>query len=518
MTKNEKPKPVIASMWVGPALTWIEQVCLKSFLDHGHEVILYAYEPIANVPNGVTIADAAQILPGDQIIRHARTGSPAYHADKFRLRLMEQTDYIWADTDAYCHRPIEVPAHGHLHGLIGPKGTMVNNGVLRLPKDSGTLAAMIEFTADDYPIPPWYMHKDRKELQARKDAGEPVHVSLLPWGVWGPNALTHFLKKTGELQYSLPQAALYPVPFEKKSLMFRPAKCAKIEAMCTDETLSVHLWGRRFRGVAKAQGGRPARGSFADKICEKHGIDPALTQHLLLDTTTQDGKSVDFTALTDDDLANLCLQRSEIMRDKSIVQAWVAGDDTPLRRHVQTAREAIAAQGFTEILDEFNKMKTFTDDLAPKRVVDIGCGYAFLDLILWRAYGCEIVLVDIENSKDRHFGFENAGAGYSSLATARRFLIANGVPETKITTINPTAQNIGEIGAFDLAISFLSCGFHYGLDTYDELFRSQVSTGGAIVVDVRKGSRGVKYLKQLGDLKILADERKHAKVAVVKAA
>ncbi len=508
--------PVIASLWIGDEVSWVEQVCLKSFLDHGHRVVLYTYGPVGNLPDGVELADAADILSGDNIIRHARTGSPAYHADKFRLRLMQQTDYIWVDTDAYCQKPFVLPDHGHLHGLIGPPGSLVNNGVLRLPKDSKTLQAMVDFTADDYPIPPWLREKDKAELRARKDAGEPVHVSLLPWGVWGPNALTHFLAESGEDRFSLSQDAIYPVPFERKAQFFRPEKRAAIEAMITDETISVHLWGRRFRRVATGQGGVPLAGSYASDICARHGIDPLDTQHLLIDTATGDGQEVSFAALGEKDLVNLCLQRSEIVRDNTAIKAWMAGDAGPLKAFAQKAHKVIPAKTFSSMLAEFEKIKAFADDLKPKRIADIGCGYAFLDLILWREYGCEIVLIDIEDSEERHFGFEETGAGYTSLQVARNFLIENGVPEDKITLVNPKTDDVSALGDFDLVTSFLSCGFHYGLNTYDDFFRTQVRDGGAVIVDVRKGSRGVRYLKGLGKIDVLSDELKHAKVAVTR--
>ena len=37
-----------------------------------------------------------------------------------------------------------------------------------------------------------------------------------------------------------------------------------------------------------------------------------------------------------------------------------------------------------------------------------------------------------------------------------------------------------------------------------------------VAVDVRKGSRGVRYLRPLGDLQILKDDRKHAMVGVTR--
>ena len=50
--------PEIASLWIGGQLSWLEQLCLKSFADAGHHTTLYSYEEIPNVPEGVHTAEA----------------------------------------------------------------------------------------------------------------------------------------------------------------------------------------------------------------------------------------------------------------------------------------------------------------------------------------------------------------------------------------------------------------------------------------------------------------------------
>ena len=126
------------------------------------------------------------------------------------------------------------------------------------------------------------------------------------------------------------------------------------------------------------------------------------------------------------------------------------------------------------------------------------------------------MLIDIETSSDRHFGFADSGAGYSSLAKARQFLEANGVPAEKIQTINAHDPAVGDVPSVDLAISLISCGFHYPAETYEAFFGAQVNEGGGIVLDIRKGSGGVPYMKRFGALDILSREPKHAMIAVTR--
>lgn len=262
----------IGTLWIGDELSYLEQLCLKSFVDAGHHVVLYTYGGVTNAPSGVTMADAAEVVPQSGILRHARTDSPALHADLFRYRLLARADrMIWADTDAYCLRPFTT-ASGHFYAW--ESAALVNGGVLRLPPDSPTLQALIDFTADGHAIPPWLDISVRAELLALRDAGRPVHACDMPWGVWGPHALTHFLKATGEVRHALPRVALYPFAYEDRRLMLRPGLDPSHHV--TDQTFSIHFYGRRMRAALQGRfGGVPKVRSLVGQLLRKHGIDPA---------------------------------------------------------------------------------------------------------------------------------------------------------------------------------------------------------------------------------------------------
>ena len=47
--------PELHSLWIGPRLTWLEQLCLVSWLAHGHRAVLWTYEPVENLPPGVEV-------------------------------------------------------------------------------------------------------------------------------------------------------------------------------------------------------------------------------------------------------------------------------------------------------------------------------------------------------------------------------------------------------------------------------------------------------------------------------
>ena len=97
----------IGMLWMEGPLSFLEQLCIVSFRDAGHHVVLYTYGDVTGIPDGIEVADAATVLPRHDFLQHERTGSPALHSDLFRYHLLAgNPDMIWADTDAYCVRKI----------------------------------------------------------------------------------------------------------------------------------------------------------------------------------------------------------------------------------------------------------------------------------------------------------------------------------------------------------------------------------------------------------------------------
>ncbi|MCL4189628.1 MAG: class I SAM-dependent methyltransferase [Rhodobacteraceae bacterium] len=232
--------------------------------------------------------------------------------------------------------------------------------------------------------------------------------------------------------------------------------------------------------------------------------------------------ALDLSALGPGDLLNLVLQRSEVLaglpRPGEIVRAWEAGDEGPIRGAVATLGEAIARRAAAAIHAEYLALRPRLVALAPARVADIGCGYGLFDLFLARDLGAELLLVDIEANARRHFGFQDEGAAYTSLATARALIAANGVPAARVVTLNPGVAPLAAAGSVDLAVSFLSCGFHYPVDAYMHFFARQVRPGGAVVLDLRTrtADRQIERLSTLGTVSVLPGPQKARRVLVLR--
>lgn len=269
--------PPVGALWIGGSLTWLEQLCLKSFVDQGHPTILYTYDEVGGIPEGVERRDGREILNTDNFVTHARTGSVALFSDLFRFHLLAaDPEIIYIDTDVYSVRPIpggESHVFGYEFWLEDRQKGQINGAVLRLPQDSPALQGLLEFTKEEYPVPEWLPPRHLNEIRQRAEAGDPMHVSEMPWGIWGPMGVTAYLQMTGEDKHASPPEVYYPVHYANRRVFAkRPERTYQ---HLTDTTRCIHIWAPIKRFCARRSGGVPPEGSFLAELLEKHGIDAA---------------------------------------------------------------------------------------------------------------------------------------------------------------------------------------------------------------------------------------------------
>jgi len=234
--------------------------------------------------------------------------------------------------------------------------------------------------------------------------------------------------------------------------------------------------------------------------------------------------ALDLSMLTLQDLVNLIMQRSEVLSDDPrcgpALRAWYDDDAGPLADLAEEYREAIARRAAAVILLEFHILQPELAAQPPRRIADIGCGYAFFSLFAARTFGAALLLIDREENEARHFGFAEEAAAYSSLDRARRLLEANGVPAERIVTLNPAEGDVLAQGECDLAVSFLACGFHFPVDPYLPFLQRAVPPGGRAILDLRRGRAPAQMqaLRGLGRLRDLPGVPKARRVMLTREA
>ena len=287
----------VGALWIGGPLSWMEQLCLKSFADKGQKITLFSYEDIPNVPDGVIRRDGREIIDTDDFIKYEQKNSFALFADWFRLHMIHQCpSMIWIDTDVYCHRPMDYESD-YVFGYELPGEHRVNNAVLGLPADSEMLRQMIEFTDDRYSIAPFLPLKRQEMMHKAAEKGKPVHITEQPWGVWGPMMVTHYAHALAMEEHVQPLSAFYPITFRERFKFMRRAELA--EDLITNETTALHLWASNKRQLGNIHDGLPPKGSYLERLVQEHGINPALAPIKGRGNTTFDGALIDDLDLTD---------------------------------------------------------------------------------------------------------------------------------------------------------------------------------------------------------------------------
>ena len=87
----------VQSLWVGPKLSELEILSIKSFQKVGHKFILYTYGNVKNVPSGTIIKDGNKIIKKNILFKYKKSFLP--FSDLFRYKMLYEKGGYWVDLD-----------------------------------------------------------------------------------------------------------------------------------------------------------------------------------------------------------------------------------------------------------------------------------------------------------------------------------------------------------------------------------------------------------------------------------
>ncbi len=128
----------------------------------------------------------------------------------------------------------------------------------------------------------------------------------------------------------------------------------------------------------------------------------------------------------------------------------------------------------------------------PKRILDIGCGFAHISRAFQQKYGTELWLLDGDfnnnpqtANRKAKYGAANDFQFYMPISMLREHLDQTG---TVYNFVDANNINIPEDIKFDFVCSWLSCGFHYPAATYKDLILKHTTDESTIIMDFRRKS------------------------------
>lgn len=209
---------VIQALWIGDRLSPMEQLCIRSFMYHGHEFHLYVYQETAGIPSGTVILDGHTILPASRIFTYREHATYAGFANFFRYRLLLDRGGWFVDADTICVKPFEFPSE-YVFSSEGINGRqLVNLGAVRVPPKS-------------------------QLMRTAWEACEQFDVKELKWSQSGPTLLRDCIEACSLESFIQPWDVFCPVHFSYWERMLDP----QVTWDFGPRTHAIHLWNELWR-------------------------------------------------------------------------------------------------------------------------------------------------------------------------------------------------------------------------------------------------------------------------------
>jgi hypothetical protein len=229
------------SFWFGSDLPAYQRLAAQSFIDFGFRYTLYSYQKF-DVPNGVDLRDAREILPEDRVFFCGAHGSVSAFSDLFRYHLLHEVGGWWIDADVVCLSE-KVPEADIFLGWESEE--WIASAILKVPKH----------------------HRFARDL---RDAAERAGTNIA-WGQIGPHLVTRLAKEHGLLDLVSPQATSFPVQWMDALHLLIPQRRDQIRQQVKNAPF-LHIWNEMLRRAVVFTWMAPPPGSFIAELFDRHGV------------------------------------------------------------------------------------------------------------------------------------------------------------------------------------------------------------------------------------------------------
>lgn len=169
------------------------------------------------------------------------------------------------------------------------------------------------------------------------------------------------------------------------------------------------------------------------------------------------------------------------------------------------------------LLDQYLK-------IPPSNILDIGCGLAWESRFFNEKYNSELWLLDGDDEANKNKSQFSSDASWH--LSADDFLFYYPLSTLKIELDKLDTKNyhlldcnnftIPENIKFDLITSWMSCGFHYPVNTYKDIIKKHSHENTVVVMDVRKRKRTAAIIDENVEVLEILNERQKYFTCVLK--
>lgn len=238
---------LFSTFWSGK-ISLREYVCINSFLVKSHNFCVYSYEELKNLPKGVKLKDAAEIVSKEEYLLYKERlpNLWATFSDKFRYNLLYKKGGWWVDTDIICLKK-EFDIKSEDTFICYQDNKELNNAVLKFPKGDAIMKFCVEHIKD------W-------------EIANNFEYKKLSWGEFGPPLVSKAVKSINRIDEAYSYKYAYPIQMKNTLDIFRKDK-NKLTLNNLSDSYFSHLWNEILKRERIPKNYLGEKGSFWYQMC-----------------------------------------------------------------------------------------------------------------------------------------------------------------------------------------------------------------------------------------------------------
>ena len=234
------------SFWFGGRLSGYEILCIKSFLDRGHEFNLFTYGRDTNAPEGCKICDAGEIFDKEMVFYYSDdkvSSKISAFSNMFRYNMIYETGLCWVDTDVIC-----LTADIELTDFVFARQheEFFNGAILKFPCGHEAMQLASEYC--------WEVR------------------GTAQWGDLGPRLVTKIVEEYGLEDKAWPTQKIYPIHWREGERLLNPQEVSTVTSRVFGATF-LHLWNEILSRLGIDKNKAPPIGSYLEKTVQQHGVE-----------------------------------------------------------------------------------------------------------------------------------------------------------------------------------------------------------------------------------------------------
>ena len=211
--------------WAYGDLTNLEKLAVISFAENNFDLNLWTYGSIKNLPQGVLVRDAREIIPESRVFKY-KNGSYAGFADLFRYAVLRERGGLWADTDVICL------CSANDFKILGSEGFLVTERTGRSVQVNNNLIYHPNPTSGDI-------------IDLAFNVSDKYQIDKLEWGDCGPVLLNTLVSNYPKLAPKI----FAPDFANPVNWWDCPKKLLKEPHHLSDRTWFLHCFNERWRAL-----------------------------------------------------------------------------------------------------------------------------------------------------------------------------------------------------------------------------------------------------------------------------